>query len=189
MSQVTIERRRTGLDVVVGVLLVIAGLVILGNVVLATAVTALFIGWMALISGVVELVSSLFKIRSGNFWSHALGGAALTVLGLFVLRNPAVTVVVITLLAGALFLTTGLTRVFVACTVEPVGVRAVGSCLGRARHRRAVQPRDRELRSHRGAARGPDARRGRHDPSRGSPAQGHLRGMTSGGGSAPTLEG
>lgn len=114
MSQVTIERRRTGLDVVVGVLLVIAGLVILGNVVLATAVTALFIGWMALISGVVELVSSLFKIRSGNFWSHALGGAALTVLGLFVLRNPAVTVVVITLLAGALFLTTGLTRVFVA---------------------------------------------------------------------------
>ena len=114
MSQVTIERRRTGIDVVVGILLVLVGLFILGNVALATAITALFIGWMALVSGVVELIASVFKIKSGNFWSHALGGAALTVLGLFVLRNPAVTVVVITLLAGALFLSTGLARVFLA---------------------------------------------------------------------------
>lgn len=120
MSQVTIERRRTGVDVVVGILLVLAGLFILGNVVLATAVTALFIGWFAVISGVVELIGSLFRIRSGHFWSHALGGAVLTVFGIFVLRNPAVTVVVLTLLAGALFLSTGLVRVFMAVQV-PAG--------------------------------------------------------------------
>ena len=117
MTQVTLERRRTGVDVVIGVLLVLGGLFVLGNVVLATAITALFIGWMALVSGVVELIASLFKIKSGNFWSHALGGAALTVFGLFVLRNPAVTVVVLTILAGALFLSTGLMRVFMAAQV------------------------------------------------------------------------
>ena len=120
MSQVAIERRRTGLDVVVGILLVLAGLYVLANVVLATAITALFIGWFALVSGIVELIGSLFKIKSGNFWSHALGGAVLTVFGIVVLRNPAVTVVVLTVLAGAMFLSTGLMRVFMAVQV-PAG--------------------------------------------------------------------
>ena len=85
---VTIERRRTGVDVVIGVLLVHAGLYVLASVVLATAITALFIGWFALVSGIVELIASLFKIKSGNFWSHALGRAVLTVFGIVVLRNP-----------------------------------------------------------------------------------------------------
>jgi len=117
MAQVTIERRRSGVDVVIGILLVLAGLYVLGNVVLATAFTALFIGWFALVSGAIELITSFFKIKSGNFWSHALGGAVLTVFGLFVLRNPAVAVVTLTILAGALFFSTGLVRVFMAAQV------------------------------------------------------------------------
>ncbi|MDQ2623894.1 MAG: DUF308 domain-containing protein [Actinomycetota bacterium] len=117
MSQVTIERRRSGIDVLVGILLVVAGLYILGNVVLATAFTALFIGWWALVSGLIELIGSLFKIKSGNFWSHALGGVVLTVFGIVVLRNPAFTVVILTIMAGAMFLSTGLMRVIMAAQV------------------------------------------------------------------------
>ena len=92
MSQVTIERRRNGADVAIGILFFFAGLYVLGNVVLATAITALFIGWFALLSGLVELIGAFFKIRSGQFWSNALGGAVLAVLGLFVLRNPGIAV-------------------------------------------------------------------------------------------------
>lgn len=112
MAQVTLERRRSGWDIVFGIILVILGFVILGDAVLATVVSVLFLGWMALISGGVLLIASLFRIRSGGFWSAALGGALLVVLGLFVLRNPGATAVSLTLLAGILFLAGGVVRVF-----------------------------------------------------------------------------
>jgi len=114
MSQVTIERRRSGIDVVIGILLVLAGVYILGNALWFTALTVLFIGWFALVSGVLELVGSFFKIKSGNFWSHALGGAVLTVFGVFAVRNPLETAVSLTIIAAALFLSTGLLRIFMA---------------------------------------------------------------------------
>ncbi|HXV91869.1 MAG TPA: DUF308 domain-containing protein [Pseudonocardia sp.] len=114
MSGTTLERRRTGWDIVVGILLVIGGLLVLANAVIATAVSVLAIGWMALIAGVVVLIGSLFRIRSGGFWSAALGGAMLAVLGLFILRNPALGALSLTLLAGSLFLAAGLTRILAA---------------------------------------------------------------------------
>lgn len=112
MAARVIEQRRTGWDIVFGILLIIGGLVILGNVVLATAISVFLLGWMALISGVVLLVGAFFRIKSGGFWSAALGGVVLGVLGLFILRNPAVGALTLTLLAGSIFLVTGLTRIF-----------------------------------------------------------------------------
>jgi membrane protein HdeD len=111
MSMTASERRRTGWDVVVGILLILGGFYIFGNVVLATALSIAVLGWTVLIVGVVLLVQSLMGIRSGGLWSAALGGAILVVLGLFILRNPAVGALSLTLLAGSLFLATGLTRI------------------------------------------------------------------------------
>lgn len=108
------RRRRTGWDVLLGILLVLAGFYVLGNVVLATALSVLLLGWIALVSGVVLLVGAFFRIRSGGFWSSALGGGVLAVLGLFILRNPVVGAVTLTLLAGSLFLVAGLTRLIAA---------------------------------------------------------------------------
>lgn len=114
MATPVIERRRTGWDVILGILLVVGGFVVLGDVVLATAVSVLLIAWTSLFSGVVLLVGSLFRIRSGGAWSAAIGGAVLTVLGIFMLRNPVIGAVTLTLLAGALFLAGGLARIVAA---------------------------------------------------------------------------
>ena len=108
----TLERRRTGRDIAVGVLLVIAGIVLLGNVVFATVVSVLLIGWTALISGLVLVVMTLLKLREGGSWAVALGGVVLAVLGLFILRNTTIGALTLTLLAGSMFLATGLVRVF-----------------------------------------------------------------------------
>jgi membrane protein HdeD len=110
-QRTTLERRRTGGDVAVGVLLVIAGVVLLGNVVFATVASVLLIGWTALISGLVLVVGSLLRIRSGGSWAVALGGVVLAVLGLFILRNTAIGALTLTLLAGCVFLSTGLVRI------------------------------------------------------------------------------
>lgn len=117
MTVPVLEQRRTVWDVVFGIVLVIGGFVVLGDVVLATAVSVFLIGWMALFSGVTLLIASLFRIRSGGFWSAALGGAILTVLGLFVLRNPLIGAVSLTLLAGSMFFASGLTRIVAAFQV------------------------------------------------------------------------
>lgn len=103
--------RRTPWDVILGLVLMGAGVFLLGNAVFATVVSIWIIGWTNLASGVVLLVASLFRLRSGGFWSAALGGAALVVIGLFVLRNPLVGAAALTLGSGVMFLVSGLTRI------------------------------------------------------------------------------
>ncbi len=117
MSETVAQVRRTPLDVILGLVVVAAGLLLLFNVVFATAFSVLFIGWTALIAGVVELVTAFVRISAGGFFSAALGGAILTVLGLFIIRNPLLGAVALTLLAGSLFLANGLTRLAVSAQV------------------------------------------------------------------------
>jgi len=110
MSEPVVERRRTTLDVVLGVLLVVGGFVALGYAVVATVVSVFVFAWTALLAGVVLLVSAVARIRSGGVLWAALGGAALLVLGVFILRNPTLGAIALTVLAGALFLTSGVAR-------------------------------------------------------------------------------
>lgn len=118
MAQTVIERRRTGWDVVLGTLLVVAGLIILAHTVLATAVSVLLLAWVALLSGIVAVVAAFFRIGKGGFWSTALSGALLVVLGLVFLRNPGAAALTLTLVAGSLFLAIGITRIVAAVENE-----------------------------------------------------------------------
>lgn len=110
MTQFIVERRRTGWDIVLGVILLILGLVVLGHVLIATAVSVIFLGWLAVISGVVGIIAALVRIGRGGFWLPAITGGLLLVLGIFFLRNPTIAALSLTLLAGALFLASGITR-------------------------------------------------------------------------------
>src|SRR3954471_14359610 len=123
MTEVEVRRRRTGWDVVMGVLVIIAGLVVLGNVVFATVVSVLFIGWTAIIGGLVALVGAFMRLGKGGFWPIALGGGLLLVLGLMLVRRPGIGALALTLLAGALFLVGGITRIVAA--VEMPGDRGM----------------------------------------------------------------
>lgn len=110
MNELVVRRRRSGWDVALGVLLILGGVFVLGNVVLATAVSVLFLAWSAVIAGIIALVAALFRIGHGGFWSSALSGALLLVLGVMFLRNLGAAALTLTLLAGALFLVSGITR-------------------------------------------------------------------------------
>ncbi|MHC1557894.1 HdeD family acid-resistance protein [Actinomycetospora sp. C-140] len=121
------ERRRTGWDVVLGILLLLAGLFVLGNAVIATFLSVLLLGWIAIGSGVVTLVGAFFRRESGVSWSAALGGAVLITLGVIIVRDPLAGAAGLTLLAGALFLAVGLTRLFAATQVPAARVVLVVS--------------------------------------------------------------
>ena len=112
------ERSRSGWDIVWGVLLIVAGIAILAHAVAATVVSVYFLGWLALISGIVALVAGLFRIGKGGFWPAIISGALLLVLGIVMLRNPLVAAATLTLLAGTLFLMGGVIRLVAAFQID-----------------------------------------------------------------------
>lgn len=118
MTETTLERRRTGWDLALGALLFIAGLVILANSAFATALSVMILGWIVLIGGVLALVASLFRIGKGGFWSTALSGGLLTVIGLLFVTHTGAAAFTLTLIMGMVFLVSGIVRLVVAAN-EP----------------------------------------------------------------------
>jgi uncharacterized membrane protein HdeD (DUF308 family) len=109
-----VAMKRTGWDVALGVVLVVAGALVLGDVVIASVVSVLFLGWTLLLSGVVMVVLALFRIGKGDFWIGMLSGAISLVVGLVFVRNPGVTLLALSLAAGALLIAGGITRAILA---------------------------------------------------------------------------
>ena len=108
------RRGRTKGDLAIGALVVVVGLVILGHTLVATTISLLFFGWLLFAGGVVTLTATLFRIGKDGSWAGALGGGLLTVLGIVFLRHPSMAAVTLTLVAGAMFLTSGLARLAAA---------------------------------------------------------------------------
>jgi uncharacterized membrane protein HdeD (DUF308 family) len=105
---------RTWWDVVLGGILVGTGVVVLGDVVAASVISVLFLGWILVIGGVVGMVTSLFLIRRGGFWIGMLGGVLALVAGVVFLRRPGATLLALSLAIGAVMLVSGITRLVAA---------------------------------------------------------------------------
>jgi membrane protein HdeD len=114
MSGLTITRQRSGWSFALGALLVLIGLVVLGNAVVATTVSVVFLGWMLLLAGIAGLVAAVVNIGSAGMWSAAIGGGVCLVVGLMCLRHTDAATVTLTLIMGALFLLSGVVRLVAA---------------------------------------------------------------------------
>lgn len=114
----TLQRNRSGMDIILGILLVIGGIFLLSNAVLATAISVLVIAWTVLFSGLVMLIIAVMSLRSGISWSTVIGGAILAVLGVFILRSPLASAFALTIMAGAMFFASGLMRITLAFTMS-----------------------------------------------------------------------
>ena len=114
MSMPRMAMRRTGWDIALGALLVVTGLVILGDAAFATEVSVLFIGWMLVIYGFIALAAAWLLIGKGGFWSATVSGALMVVLGLLFLRHTGAAALTLTLLAGVIFLSAGIVRLMAA---------------------------------------------------------------------------
>lgn len=108
------ERERTVWDIVLGVITVIAGVVVLGHVALASLVSILFVGWMLLISGVALAVSGIVGWKQTTQRWNVAAGSILAILGFGFVRNPGAGLLVLTLLAGSLLLAGGVIRIIAA---------------------------------------------------------------------------
>ncbi|GEN12529.1 Uncharacterized membrane protein HdeD, DUF308 family [Myxococcus fulvus] len=97
---------------VLGVLMAILGLVALGSSFITSMVSVILFGALLAGTGIAEIISS-FRVRKsgGPFWLYLLNGVLSTVVGIFVLMNPAAGLGALTLLLAGYFFASGLFHV------------------------------------------------------------------------------
>lgn len=94
-----------------GILLVLSGIIFLASPVVASFASVLVLGWLLIFAGIVHLICAFLDRVAENFWLHILISALTLVVGILMLTHPTVTLVTLTLLIAAFFLSIGLFRI------------------------------------------------------------------------------
>lgn len=107
-------RAKRGWIVALGIIYLVAGLVALGSVVMATIVSVFVVGIMMLIAGVAEVINA-FQIKSwGRFLLWLLLGVLYIVAGFLTFENPLLAAALLTLLLGVSLTASGIMRIILA---------------------------------------------------------------------------
>jgi uncharacterized membrane protein HdeD (DUF308 family) len=111
-------RAKSGWIVALGIIYVVAGLVALGSVVLATVATVFVVGIMMVIAGVAEVINA-FQIKTwGKFLLWLLLGVLYIVAGFVTFENPLLAAAVLTLLLGFSLVASGIMRIVLAFSMK-----------------------------------------------------------------------
>jgi uncharacterized membrane protein HdeD (DUF308 family) len=107
-------RHNWGWFVALGALTILAGLIALGNLMIGTLVSVLFIGAMMTIAGVAHIIHA-FQVRGwSEFLLWLVTGLLYTAAGLMVAYNPLLGASVVTLFIGIMLIASGIVRIVVA---------------------------------------------------------------------------
>ena len=107
----TMLRRNWGWFVAIGAVLAFMGFVGLVFAGALSVITVIFVGWMFLIGGVLEVGHAVFRKGWQGFWLDLLSGVLTLLAGLFILLRPIEGLGVLTMLLGILFLIGGIFRI------------------------------------------------------------------------------
>ncbi|MGX9991333.1 HdeD family acid-resistance protein [Rhizobium sp. Z1P35] len=103
-----------------GVLLLVCGLIALGNLMLATVVSVYYVGMLMLFGGVIYLVHA-FQVRG---WDHVLfwmlSGLLYVLAGICAFVNPILTSAALTLFLSLALVIAGVFRTWVGMRMKPV---------------------------------------------------------------------
>ena len=111
-------RAKRGWIIALGVIYVIAGLIALGSIVMATIVSVFVVGIMMLIAGVAEVINA-FQIKTwGKFLLWLLLGVLYIVAGFVTLENPLLAAALLTLLLGFSLVASGVMRIVLAFSMK-----------------------------------------------------------------------
>ena len=103
-----------------GVALALVGLLALLFPVVSTFVIARVVGWLLVFSGLLTIWDAFTVEGTGAFFGELLIGLLKLALGVYLLRHPDVSVVVLTLLLAAVFMIDGAVQVAMAFELRPL---------------------------------------------------------------------
>jgi uncharacterized membrane protein HdeD (DUF308 family) len=97
-----------------GAVLLIAGAFVLGDVVFASAISAIFIAWVIVFAGIVEIVHAFSARGWKGFVFDLLLGVLYIAGGAILLSNPEAAAIKLTLALGIIWIVSGLFRIALA---------------------------------------------------------------------------
>ncbi|MCC8954115.1 HdeD family acid-resistance protein [Bradyrhizobium sp. Pear77] len=100
-----------------GIAMIIAGFMVLGDVVFFAVISTIFIGWMAIFAGGFEIIHAFWtKGWGGLVWQLVLGAIYLT-FGVVLVTQPLTSALILTYVLGLLLLISGIVRVLVGVSL------------------------------------------------------------------------
>ena len=109
----------SGWSLALGVLLVLAGMAAVAFPVLAAVAATLYVGWFALIAGVIAIFVAIKTHAAASFGWRLLVGVVYLALGLLFVGNPLAGAASLALVVGALLAIAGVVELVLAFRVRP----------------------------------------------------------------------
>ena len=101
-----------------GVVMVVLGIIAMFIMPAATIGTVLVLGWLLVVSGVVESIYAFRVHRWGGFFLHLIGGILGIFIGLLVVTHPVAGALAWTLLFASFFIVIGICRLVAAISLK-----------------------------------------------------------------------
>ena len=114
-------RAKWGWIVALGVIFMLAGVIALGSVVMATATAVFVIGIMMIMAGVAEIIAAFSVKGWGKFIFWMLLGALYVAAGVICFYRPFEAATILTLFLGAALVVGGVLRMFLAWSMRGAG--------------------------------------------------------------------
>jgi uncharacterized membrane protein HdeD (DUF308 family) len=104
----------TWVRVLLGIVMIVAGLVVLGDVALATLVSTVVIAAFAIVAGAFEIIHAFWTKGWGGFLWQILLGVLYVAFGVILWSQPVAGALVITYVLGLLLVASGLVRMLLS---------------------------------------------------------------------------
>ena len=97
--------------VLLGIVMILAGIIVLGDVVLVSVISTMFIGWAAIVIGAFEVIHAFWTKGWGGFVWQVLLGILYIAVGIVIMNQPVASALILTYVLGLLLLMSGVVRI------------------------------------------------------------------------------
>lgn len=112
-------RRHSLWYLIQGALMILGGILALIYPIMSSVAVVLFLGWVLIVSGVVQGISLIDARNVPHFWLQLVSVVLLIVVGLLLIRNPQQGLLTVTLLLIVFFMVEGFSKVIFSLTIRP----------------------------------------------------------------------
>lgn len=117
--QDAVARHRV-LFLIQAIFMVVGGAAAIVYPLVTTFALSLFLGWILIASGIVQAIGLFAAGRAPNFWLSLISAALAIVVGVILVRNPALAVGTLALLLVVYFMVEGVAKIAFSLTVRPL---------------------------------------------------------------------
>ena len=112
-------KRHSAWHLVQSALMILAGVLALIFPAISSVALVFYLGWLLIISGVLQGISLIDAHNVPHFWIQLLSVVLFVVVGMLLLRNPEAGLLSLTLLLIVFFMVEGFSKVIFSLTIRP----------------------------------------------------------------------